>query len=143
MAAPAPSRSPDPRIEVSAEPAPPARWSRVVRHIPLVRRLKKQQQVIVPPEPIDRPQPTFSVAEQRDLRTEVPIDVRVYITESGLVDFAELLDTRSATQHRDLASAAVFAARRWNFRPARLGEEEVPSEAILHFRFKPAEVGAP
>jgi len=134
--------SPEPRIEVSAEAAPPSRWSRMVRHIPLVRRLKKQQQVTVPPTPIHEAQPSLSAAAQRNLTAEVPIDVRVYITESGNVDFAELMDTRSTTRHQDLADAAVFAARRWNFRPARLGEQDVPSEAILHFRFKPAEEGA-
>jgi hypothetical protein len=36
-----------------------------------------------------------------------------------------------------LAVAAVYAARRWDFVPARLGEEWVSSEVILHFRFAP------
>lgn len=137
VGAPEPDRSPAARVEVSTELAPSSRWSRVERHIPLLRRLKKSPQASVPPQPVHTEQPALSLAEQRSLTTEVPIDVRVYITESGRVDFAELLDTRSADRHRDLASAAVFAARRWDFRPARLGEADVPSQAILHFRFKP------
>jgi hypothetical protein len=128
-----------PRVEVSAEPAPPSRWSRVVHHIPLLRRLKKEQQTVVPPEPVHESTPSLSAAERQKLTREVPIDVRVYLTESGAVDFAELVENRAAERHRELADAAVFAARRWNFRPARVGGENVPSEVILHFRFKPAE----
>ena len=128
-----------PRVEVSAEPAPASRWSRVMRHVPLLRRLKKEQQTVVPPEPVHEARPSLSAAERQNLTSEVPIDVRVYLTESGAVNFAELVENRPAARHRELADAAVFAARRWNFRPARVGAENVPSEVILHFRFKPAE----
>lgn len=128
-----------PRVEVSAEPAPQSRWTKVVHHIPLLRRLKKEQQTVVPPEPVREAKPSLSAAERQKLTTEVPIDVRVYLTESGAVHFAELVENRPAERHRELADAAVFAARRWNFRPARVGGENVPSEVILHFRFKPAE----
>jgi hypothetical protein len=38
-----------------------------------------------------------------------------------------------------LASAAVYAARKWIFAPAKAGEETVPGEVILHFRFAPVE----
>jgi hypothetical protein len=115
----------------------------MVRHIPLLRRLKKDQQVPVPAEPVHEATPPLSAAERHSLTTDVPIDVHVYITEFGKVDYAELLDTRVTSRHRDLADAAVFAARRWDFRPARLGDENVPSEAILHFHFKPAQASQP
>lgn len=132
-----PKAAPEPRIEVSAVPEPPSRWSRALGHVPLLRRLKKQSQVAVPPQPVHEARPSLSAAERRDLITEVPIDVRVYITESGKVDFAELLDTKSATRHPELADDAVFAARRWSFRPARLGNDDVASQMVLHFIFKP------
>ena len=138
-----PTRSSEPRVEVSAEPVVESRLSRAVHHIPLLRRIKKNKQSAVPPEPISETRPTLSAAERRGLTGEVPIDVRVYVTEAGKVDYAELLDTRPASRHRDLADAAVFAARRWDFRPAHLGDENVPSEVILHFRFKPAEPPQP
>ena len=137
--APAPARTPLPRVEVSAEPAPPSRLTKVVRHIPLLRRLKKEQETVVPPEPLHETKPSLSAVQRQQLTTDVPIDVRVFVTESGSVSFAELVDTRHATRNRELADAAVVAARRWNFRPARVGDENVPSEVILHFRFKPAE----
>ena len=134
-----PARAPEPRVEVSAEPVPASRLSRVVHHIPLLRRIRKDQQATVPPAPLREVKPPFSAAQRQGLHTELPVDVHVYITDSGKVDFAELLDTRAAAHHRDLADEAVFAARRWSFRPARMGSENVPSEAILHFRFKAEE----
>jgi hypothetical protein len=36
-----------------------------------------------------------------------------------------------------MIDAAVAAAQRWEFAPARIGERSVPSEMILHFRFAP------
>jgi TonB family protein len=107
--------------------------------------LQKDQQTVVPPAPLKEVKPAFSAAERRALQGEVPVDVHVhvYITESGSVDYAELLGSHSAGRHRELAEAAVFAARRWSFRPARQGSENVPSEAILHFRFRAEEPPPP
>jgi hypothetical protein len=67
---------------------------------------------------------TPTVPEQllRTLRTEVPLDVRVYINKSGKVDYAELLSDITAS-NRDFATLAVFNAR------------IVPGRAILHYRF--------
>ena len=140
---PASAHLPEPTIEISAEPVPPSRWSRMAHHIPLLGRLKKQRQVAVPPQPVHESKPALTAAERHDLTEEVPIDVRVYITESGKVDFAELVDGSSFSRHSQLADAAIFAARHWDFQPARIGEENVPSEVILHFRFKPAETAQP
>jgi hypothetical protein len=139
IAATVPTHDTPPRIEVSAEPAPPSRWNRVVRHIPLLRRLKKGQQTVVPPQPVREAKPPLAAVERHKFTDEVPIDVRVYVTESGAVNYAELVDNRPAVRYPELADAAVFAARRWNFRPARIGDENVPSEVILHFRFTPGE----
>lgn len=127
----------EPRVEISAEPVPPSRWSRLVHHIPLMGRLKKQRHVIVPPEPVHEAKPPFTSAEQHALTAEVPVDVRVYITESGKVDYAEFAENSRWKEHPGLANAALYAARHWDFRPAREGDENVPSEEILHFRFQP------
>jgi hypothetical protein len=134
---PPPSRS-IPRVEVSAEPVSGSRFGRMVSHVPLLRRLKKEQEQ-VPAQPIHEIKPSLTAADRHNLTADVPIDVRVYVTESGAVNFAELLANRPASHHRDLAEAAVFAARRWSFRPARLGNQNVSSEVLLHFVFKPAE----
>jgi hypothetical protein len=70
----------------------------------------------------------------RTLRTEVPLDVRVYISKSGKVDYAELLSDITQV-NRDFASLAVFDARRWEFTPARSGKRIVPGQALLRYRF--------
>jgi hypothetical protein len=79
---------------------------------------------------------TPTVPEQllRTLRTEVPLDVRVYINKSGKVDYAELLSDITAS-NRDFATLAVFNARHWEFQPARSERRIVPGRAILHYRF--------
>ncbi len=124
-----------PTVSVSAEPAPGSRWERLVRRIPLVRRFKKQPQSFEPPHATHEVHPALSERERAELIAPVPVDVKVYVAESGKVEYAELL---SGGQFRDLAAEAVYAARRWAFSPARVGEESVPSEVILHFRFEPA-----
>jgi hypothetical protein len=134
----APPARTGPHVEVSAEPVLGSRFGRMVRHVPLLRRLRKEPEE-TPPEPVREMKPSLSDAEQHNLTADVPIDVRVYVTESGSVNFAELLASRPASRHRDLADAAVFAARRWSFRPAKAGEENVPSEVVLHFLFRPSD----
>jgi len=71
---------------------------------------------------------------RRHLRSEVPLDVRVYVNKSGKVDYAELLSDITDA-NRDLATVAVFDARHWEFTPARSGKRIVPGQAILHYRF--------
>jgi hypothetical protein len=71
---------------------------------------------------------------RRHLRSEVPLDVRVYVNKSGKVDYAELLSDITDA-NRDLATVAVFDARHWEFTPARSGKRTVAGRAILHYRF--------
>jgi outer membrane biosynthesis protein TonB len=58
-----------------------------------------------------------------------PVDVKVFIDESGNVSRAEVL-----TKGSYLAGAALSAARQWQFTPARKHDKPVSSEMILHFR---------
>jgi len=57
------------------------------------------------------------------------VDVKVFIDESGNVTRAQAL-----TKGGDLASAALSAARQWQFTPARKRGKPVASEMLLHFR---------
>jgi hypothetical protein len=68
------------------------------------------------------------------IKREVPVDVKVYVDRTGKVEYAELLSD-GAHVDRDLASLAVFSSRRWQFTPARVGDETVPGEVVLRFRF--------
>ncbi|HVN06599.1 MAG TPA: TonB family protein [Bryobacteraceae bacterium] len=59
------------------------------------------------------------------------VDVKVSIDESGSVSRAQVLN-RSGY----LAAVSLRAARQWQFAPARKHDKPVPSEMILHFRFR-------
>jgi TonB family protein len=70
----------------------------------------------------------------RNLITQdVRIDVRVDIDATGRVVRAEAL-TRG--KQEVLTSLALEAARQWRFSPAKLGSENVPSNAVVGFQFK-------
>ncbi len=128
-----PPRTPGSKVVVFAEPVKGNGW---MSRVPLLRRLKKQPQAFVPPEPVHEERPVLTAEQQRKLTGTVPLDVKVYVTNSGKVDYAELI-SNTRGRHEDLATAAVYSARHWSFTPARLGDENVPGEMILHFRFEP------
>ncbi len=119
-------------VSVSAEPVHRSRWGRMASHIPLLRRrLKKSPQAYVPPQPVHQVKPALTARQRGAITKPVPVDVKVYVSEAGRVQYAELVSGRN----RDLEAAAVFAARQWRFTPARVGGENVAGEMILHFRF--------
>jgi hypothetical protein len=127
----------EPVVSVEAEPVSGSRVSRVVSHIPLLKRLRKPVQPFVPPTPLHEAKPHLSARDRADITGSVVVSVRVYVTKEGKVDFAEV---ESGARHRtELANAAIYAARHWDFTPAHMGEERVPGEVILHFRFAPPE----
>jgi CheY-like chemotaxis protein len=105
----------------------------VLDKMPLLRRLHRAAD-FVPPRPVQDNTPTVPEELVRTLRTEVPLDVRVYINESGKVDYAELLSDITEA-NRDFATWAVFNARHWKFQPARSETRVVTGRAILHYRF--------
>jgi TonB family protein len=106
-------------------------------HIPLLKRFRKPVQPFVPPTPLHEATPHLSARERAAVTDPVLVNVRVYVTKEGKVEFAEV---QSGARHRtELANAAIYAARHWDFTPAHIGEERVPGEVILHFRFAPQE----
>src|ERR1700691_1419483 len=79
------------------------------------------------------PSPTRKVVPARPTDDDAgarPVDVKVFIDESGNVSRAQVL-----TKGADLSAAALSAARQWQFTPARKHDKPVPSEMVLHFRF--------
>lgn len=100
---------------------------------PLLRRLHSAP-AFVPPRPVHETTPMVAESLRRTLKTEVPLDVRVYINRSGKVDYAELVPDITGG-NRDFATLAVFDARHWEFTPARSGKRIVPGRAVLHYRF--------
>jgi hypothetical protein len=96
-------------------------------------------QPTVPAKPLREFSPVVSARMRRSLKSEVPIDVKVKIDATGKV-----VDATPATKGRGLqkylATQAVSAARRWQFRPARVDSKDVASERIIRFRFRASTV---
>ena len=112
---------------VSFEAVTESHFGGVMGRVPLLRRLHRAAD-FVPPRPVQETTPTVPEELLRTLRTEVPLDVRVYINKSGKVDYAELLSDIT-TANRDFATLAVFNARHWKFEPARSEARIVPGRA--------------
>ena len=127
-------------VKVSAEPAQTSRVKRFVKRIPFVRRLGSHEDA-VPPAIRHEATPVLPASIRRAILSEVPIDVKVYVNPSGKVDYAELI-AGDATEHRELAALAVYAARKWEFSPATLEGRNVAGEMIVHFRFLPETVAS-
>ena len=126
---------PDPLVSVATSPVPLPHRGALLRELGLSGKSGKTAE-FVPPTPIREP-PTEVPPELRPrLKNQVAMNVKVYIDRDGKVTYAELL-SKGTGPNRDLASLAVFASRQWEFSPARLGDETVPAEAILRFRFGP------
>jgi outer membrane biosynthesis protein TonB len=123
-----------PTVQMSAEPVPGSRVGRIVGKIPLVRRLKRPDRTVLP-VPVFQARPNIRLSQDRPVGP-VAVNVKVRVAESGAVMLAEVQDYGDPPNWR-LAAAALDAARRWTFEPARVEDTAVPSDVILHFRFTP------
>ena len=130
---PVPKAAVEPFSTVTFEAVTESHLGGVMDKMPLLRRLRRTAD-FVPPRPVQETTPTVPEELLRTLRTEVPLDVRVYINKSGKVEYAELLSDVTA-ENRDFASLAVFNARHWEFKPAQSETRVVPGRAMLHYRF--------
>jgi hypothetical protein len=134
-----PANSPSPRVEagpsfrVRVEPVADSRLGHLARNIPLIGKRYRRQDY-VPPAPLRSPAPADS--PRRAIARDVNIDVKVYVNPTGKVDYSEVLSS-VVKEDRDLAALAMFSARRWEFVPARIGDDTVPGEVILHYQFGP------
>ncbi len=123
----------DPSFRVRVEPVTDSRLAHLARNIPLIGKRYRRQDY-VPPAPLRNPAPADS--PRRAMARDVNIDVKVYVNPAGKVDYSEVL-SNVVEADRDLAALAMFSARRWEFVPARSGDEAVPGEVILHYQFGP------
>jgi len=118
----------EPSFHVTVEPVSGSR-----RSIPLIGRRNRRADY-VPPAALHNP--GLSIPPNRNLARDVKINIKVYVNPAGKVDYSEVVSKVPETD-RDLAVLAVFAARRWEFVPARDGDSAVPGEVILHYQFGP------
>jgi outer membrane biosynthesis protein TonB len=61
------------------------------------------------------------------------VDLKVTVEKDGSISTTELISNQDNPR---LVALAAEAASRWRFEPAKLREKPIPSEVILHFRFK-------
>ena len=89
-----------------------------------------------PPVAIRQVTPTSPVSFEALVLRPQSVEVLVSIDTNGKVVKAEPSPEKGV--HQLVVHAAVAAARQWRFRPARRGDQPVPSEMVLRFNFKPA-----
>ena len=130
-------RPPQPaHVTVSWEPAPQSTLRRVFGKIPGLNRLKRGQregQAFVPAKPLHSVTPSVSPEMGASLAGDGPVSVKVRVERSGQISRVELLSDENR-----LANMAVHAAEQWRFAPARVGDEPVSSDMILHFHLRNA-----
>ena len=122
--------------EVSLEPAQPGVIKRGLHHVPVLnlfaRHNYKSGHDFAPARPLREVKPR--IPDNLDQEAAHPVDVKVWIDETGQVTKAELLSDHVDT---DIAGIASNAAYKWTFEPARLSDHPVPSEMVMHFHFVP------
>lgn len=90
----------------------------------------------VPPQALRQFQPTIPASVRAMLTTPVAVEIQVSLDENGRVTGARVQNA-SGPMAGFLARPALDTARRWTFRPASIGNRNVPSEITLQFRFNP------
>jgi hypothetical protein len=97
----------------------------------------RKQAGFVPPTLVRQVPVDVPLELRHRVQREVPVDVKTHLDRTGKVEYAELL-SKGTGPFRDLAALAVFSSRGWEFSPARVGDETIPAEVVLRFRFGPA-----
>jgi TonB family protein len=87
---------------------------------------------VTPGEVLTQVLPDISDKSRSTIRGTVKVIVKVRVDSSGNVTSAELT---ASGPSRFFADAALQAARRWDFAPAKVDGHNVPSEWLLHFNF--------
>jgi hypothetical protein len=125
-------RIPDPLVTVSVETLPGS------RRLPGKHRsgTRDQQAQYGPPTLVREAAMTIPTELRQSIRQLIAINVKLYLDRSGKVEFSELLSNGTGS-NRELASMAVFSSRHCEFSPAHLGDETVPAEVVLRYRFAP------
>jgi len=124
-----------PSVSVSVEPVSSSKIVRAVGRVPLLRRIASHD-TVEPPIAVYEAQPSFALSNQQQVSHSALVDVKVDVTESGKVSYAEIVDWGEPPNF-SLANAALAAAKQWTFKPARTEDLPVSSQVILHFRFNP------
>ena len=118
----------------SYEPSRPNRLKRLIHEVPGLRKLNPasaDSKGFVPPRPLHDIQISLPPETRTVLMQKKQMDLKASVNASGRVTRVELLSPRDEY----LANLASYNAAAWRFAPAKLNDQPVPSEVILHFRF--------
>lgn len=120
-----------PRTVANVEPVRESGLKRTVGAIPaiLIGRRKDTSQ-FVPAKATRQVNP--SLPGNLKLDTDAEVSVKIALDESGNVKGTDLVTRRADSR---LANAAMEAAKKWRFEPARMQNRAVDSSLILHFKF--------
>jgi hypothetical protein len=116
------------------EMAKPGRLQRVIKKIPGLRRIERDNrggEDFFPPRPLHDITFVLPSGASPAAMEQKGMDVKASIDESGRVTRIELL----APKDLELVKLAAYAASNWRFTPALRNKLTVSSEVILHFRF--------
>jgi TonB family protein len=123
-------------VRASTTPVPGSRLGSLFGKIPLVGRLRKQAKV-VEAAPVNQPRPIVRIPGDQQLIAPVAVGVKVYVSESGVVNDAQVVEYGDDPLSSTLANAALAAARNWTFAPPQVDDIPVPSQLIIRFYFGP------
>lgn len=115
------------------EPARPALVRRMLGRVPGLRRIHQSPantDGYVGPRPV-REINLVLPPEVRASLTRGTMDLKATVNESGHVTRVQLLSPKD----EELVRLAAYAASTWPFVPAKINDEAVPGEIILHFTF--------
>ena len=124
----------DPSANSSATPKAAATSPAPLRANPVASAPAKASPVMpamTPGEALNQVLPEVSARSRSTIHGTVRVVVKVYVNASGTVTGAEPASTPS----RFFGDAALQAAKRWDFAPAKVANQAVPSEWLLRFDF--------
>ena len=90
--------------------------------------------IYVGPQPVRRVAPSLPTNLRNLVVAGTQVSIKVHIDAKGTVVGTEPVSKGNRLEEY-LSSIAADAARQWRFTPARQGDQNMPSETILHFRF--------
>lgn len=123
--------------DISLQPVHRTLLGKALHHMPLLSRFEHDyyQDDFVPARVIKQTPPLVPLALQRRLKRDVPVDLRIHIAKSGAVAETQLISRNVSPA---FSSLALHAAAQWDFEPARIRNKAVPSDMLVHFRFRPS-----
>jgi TonB family protein len=86
-------------------------------------------------QPLNQVMPEISSRARSTIHGTVRVVVKIRVDASGAVETA----TPASSPSRFFSDAAVQAAKQWDFTPAKISGQAVPSDWLVRFDFTPTD----